>query len=74
MKADGVPAWVFETPAEHAYTLDMSNTYQSEENIELSRDEYIALKSKLAEMRGYCRADARGESGAIDRRAHLTPE
>jgi hypothetical protein len=51
---EAIPEWVNETPDECSYDLIMFDAGGgSEEEIHLSRAEYIALKKLLAAMRGY---------------------
>jgi len=49
-----IPEWVDKTPDPPEYDLVMWDAGgSSEENIEVTREEYIALKAHLAGMRGY---------------------
>lgn len=49
-----VPEWVTTTPPDHSYTLTMfENNDISIEEIMLTREEYVELKSRLAALRGY---------------------
>jgi hypothetical protein len=49
------PKWVNETPTmHHGYTLEMWNEYDGAmQSLEISREEYIALKEHLAHLRGF---------------------
>ena len=46
-----LPEWLEETP-EYTYQMDAWNSNTTVQEIELTRDEYIALKQHLAKMRG----------------------
>lgn len=50
-----IPFWVDSTTPEHAYRLVLLESADAahDEDIDLTRDEYIALKKQLAGMRGY---------------------
>jgi hypothetical protein len=50
-----IPDWVNETPRDHEYSLVMAEPVNGEwmQDINLSRDEFIALKGILAVTRGY---------------------
>ena len=49
-----IPEWVNETPEECTYDLTMDDGDGSNiQDVELTRDEYLALKKHLAAMRGY---------------------
>jgi hypothetical protein len=49
-----IPDWVNDTPDEFTYDMSMWDPGgTTEENIDISRDEYIALKSHLAALRQY---------------------
>lgn len=48
-----VPDWVTKTP-QVGYDLEMWDEFNgAEQTIELTRDEYLALKKRLAELRGF---------------------
>jgi hypothetical protein len=52
--------WVGYTPPDHSYGMSMyENDDISSQTIELTRDEYLALKKQVAEMRGYATARAK---------------
>jgi hypothetical protein len=52
--AEPVPKWVTETPDELDYYLEMYEpTSEALEHIDVTRDEYITLKTHLAKLRGY---------------------
>jgi hypothetical protein len=53
MSAVEGPDWVTETPEDITYELGMTDTTEYLQEIRLSRDEYIALKARLAELRGF---------------------
>lgn len=54
-KNKNVPDWVSNTPPDHSYSLSMyENSDAAIEEIELTRAEYIMLKTHIATMRGYC--------------------
>lgn len=64
-----IPLWATETPNEQAYSLVMSDSGgDSAEELDLTRDEYNALKRHLAAMRGYT------AGGAAERVAELAKE
>jgi hypothetical protein len=44
------PEWL-ETPGEYEYTLLMADAFDTRQQIDLTREEYIALKRHLAEFR-----------------------
>jgi hypothetical protein len=49
-----VPEWVTDTPEDIYYDLTMIEVYGgADQQISLTRDEFIALKDHLAKMRGY---------------------
>lgn len=49
-----IPEWATTTPPDHQYLLEMfESSDQSVEEVDLTRDEYIALKAHLAALRGY---------------------
>jgi hypothetical protein len=49
-----IPAWATNTPAETSYDLTMFDADGGEQqSVDLSRDEFIALKTHLAKMRGF---------------------
>jgi hypothetical protein len=51
---ESAPDWVFSTPEESEYELEMfNNGGDTDESITISRDEYIAAKHLIAKMRGY---------------------
>jgi len=53
-----IPAWVTQTHPEHTYHLAMFQSNDDNvESIDMTRDEYIALKAHLAAMRGYTVGD-----------------
>lgn len=60
-----IPAWVNDTPPDHSYSLTMfQNSDSSIQDIELTREEYIALKEHLAAMRGYVKPDETAAASA----------
>ena len=51
---EAAPDWVTETPEQHCYSLEMDGPCcGNQQEVELSRSEYTALKQHLAQMRGY---------------------
>ncbi len=51
------PEWMDETPPETAYALVMeveADAIEDVQRIEMTREEFIALKQHLAKMRGLC--------------------
>lgn len=54
-----LPEWVTRTPDPMGYGLFMTtpNTHTEGQDIELSREEFVALKKELAKMRGYAVAE-----------------
>ena len=51
--AKALPEWCAHTPEEMFYTLNMGCEYASDlQAIEMSRQEFVALKQRLAELRG----------------------
>jgi hypothetical protein len=52
-----IPNWVANTPNEQAYELNMFDSDDNAQQIEMSRDEFIALKAHLAALRGYALDD-----------------
>ena len=53
-----IPAWVEDMPLAPDFNLTMYDHYGgAEQEIDLTRDEYIALKAHLAAMRGYTVGD-----------------
>jgi hypothetical protein len=46
-----IPEWVTETPGEWEYRLLAEEAQVGEQDIHLTREEYIALKERLAELR-----------------------
>jgi hypothetical protein len=56
-----IPDWVKETPPDHMYCLDMFESGDNHvESIDLTRDEYIALKRHLAAVQGHTTGTAAG--------------
>lgn len=54
MKNSAVPAWAITTPEERTfYQLVMSVESTGHEVLTLSRQEYVGLKKRLAELRGF---------------------
>ena len=55
MPSSEIPDWVTETPREMEYYLAMipPDGSQWEQEIEISRAEFIELKAHLAKLRGY---------------------
>lgn len=54
-----IPGWVKETPEECSYGLVMRGSADgSIETVDISRDEFVTLKSHLAAMRGYVKISA----------------
>ena len=50
----GLPDWAIETPGEMMYDLEMCDPWKGcVDGVKLTRQEFIALKRRLAEMRGY---------------------
>ena len=70
-----IPWWVDDTTAEHTYKLIVfeNGDYGKDENIDVSRAEFIALKKHLAAMRGYRVGDVATES-AVVAEMHKLPE
>jgi hypothetical protein len=56
------PEWVLETPTLIHQLAIFNSEAEPVQEIELSRDEYLALKRYLAEMRGYLAGDSAGRS------------
>ena len=54
-RAAGEPDWIWNTPDETSYVLWMHRA-DEEQEILLTRDEFISLKAHLAELRGYAPA------------------
>jgi len=48
-----LPDWATTTPCEQEYELSMWDSDEAVQNIHMSRDEYLALKAHLANLRGY---------------------
>jgi hypothetical protein len=52
--SEPTPDWVTETPDETTYSISMfDDGGVSVQNIEITREEYCALKAHLAALRGY---------------------
>jgi hypothetical protein len=63
-----IPDWVENTPDDTVYELIMWNPEgDSAQQLEMSREEYIALKAHLAAMRGYKIGDFRARIPGLPR-------
>jgi hypothetical protein len=60
-----IPGWVENTPQEQAYELSMFDSDDNAQQIEMSREEFIALKAHLAALRGYRIGDLRERLTAL---------
>jgi hypothetical protein len=61
-----IPDWVEDTPADPSYSLAVfDNEGNMPQEIDVTRDEYIALKRHLAAMRGYFVTDIPAQVAAL---------
>ena len=63
MEDNGTPEWVNSTPPDTKYFMAMEHDTEHEQEIEVSREEFVALKRHLAELRGvpFCGTEAKSE-------------